>query len=53
MLSSILTSAPFKKKTIRFYGYGPLEKVKKSIWLFTKVFVWICSITMGRKNKLK
>jgi len=28
-------------------------KGKKSIWLFTKVFIWICKIAMDRKSKLK
>jgi hypothetical protein len=40
ILSSIPTSAPLKGKTTHVvYGSGFLEKVKKSIWLFTKVFV--------------
>jgi hypothetical protein len=30
-----------------------LKKVKDSIWLFIKNFVWICRITMGRKRLKK
>ncbi len=53
MLSSALASAPIKKRVTRVYGFGPLEKVKIIIWLFIKVFVWICKISMDRGKKLK
>jgi hypothetical protein len=53
MLSLAPTNAPFKGRIVHVYGFGPLEKVKKLIWLFIKVFVWICKISMGRKRKLK
>ncbi len=53
MLSLAPIGAPFKGKTTHVYGSSPLEKVKKSIWLFIKVFVWIYRIAMGRKRKLK
>ncbi len=52
-LSSAPIRVPFKGKATCFYGFGPLKKVKKSIWLFTKVFVWIHQNSMGRKRKLK
>jgi hypothetical protein len=29
------------------------KRPKVSIWLFTKVFIWICRIAMSRKRKLK
>ncbi len=49
----MLSWAPFKVRATRFFAFGFLKKEKKSIWLFTKVFVWICRIAMGRKRKLK
>jgi hypothetical protein len=53
MLSSALANVPFKGRIVRVYGSSLLEKIKIIIWLFTKVFIWICKILMGRKKKLK
>ncbi len=52
-MSLVIIGVPFKGGIIHFNGYGPLKMVKISIWLLTKVFVWICKIVMGRKRKLK
>ncbi len=51
LLPSTLDGVPFKEKIAHVYGSSPLEKVFKSILLFTKV--WICMIIMGIKKKLK
>jgi hypothetical protein len=39
MLSLVLVNAPLKGRTTHVYGFGPLEKEKKLIWLFIKIFV--------------
>jgi hypothetical protein len=53
MLSSTHVGAPLKGRTTHVYGYGLLQKLQISLWLFINVFVWICRIAMGRKRKLK
>ncbi len=50
----MLSSAPIGVLlVIRVYDFGLLENIKKLIWLFIKVFVLICRISMRKERKLK